>query len=53
MMSHEVLTPLNGVIGSLGLLRDTVLDAYAGGGLFGTAADPTPRSRRLVTCIHE
>jgi len=27
MMSHEVRTPLNGVLGSLGLLRDTVLDA--------------------------
>jgi PAS domain S-box-containing protein len=26
MMSHEVRTPLNGVLGSLGLLRDTVLD---------------------------
>jgi PAS domain S-box-containing protein len=27
MMSHEVRTPLNGVLGSLGLLQDTVLDA--------------------------
>ena len=27
MMSHEVRTPLNGVIGALGLLRDTQLDA--------------------------
>ena len=27
MMSHEVRTPLNGVLGSLGLLRDTALDA--------------------------
>jgi PAS domain S-box-containing protein len=26
MMSHEVRTPLNGVLGALGLLRDTVLD---------------------------
>ena len=26
MMSHEVRTPLNGVIGALGLLRDTELD---------------------------
>jgi PAS domain S-box-containing protein len=27
MMSHEVRTPLNGVLGSLGLLQDTSLDA--------------------------
>ena len=27
MMSHEVRTPLNGVLGSLGLLQDTALDA--------------------------
>jgi len=27
MMSHEVRTPLNGMLGSLGLLQDTLLDA--------------------------
>ena len=27
MMSHEVRTPLNGVLGSLGLLQETVLDS--------------------------